>query len=196
MSQLETVRTQAKLWFSLLFYAFILSLLGAYVADAGSCNGAPLLNEEGLKKSHTYCQAYRYACVDQEIIILYDPDFADRPRADGIPIARTETLQAFFRHGKTGDRLGKLIGKQFNATEAVIAGTSYKNIPLPIRLAAEHEEGIEGRHYVAQWPQAILRTTYNAPRGCLSCAALYLILTCLTQGCCTADMPSHCMVCD
>jgi hypothetical protein len=102
------------------------------------------LKDEG----HKNCQAYRYACLDQETIILYDPDFADRPRADGIPMARTETLQAFFRHGKTGANLGKLIGQQFNATEPIVAGTGYKNIPLPIRLAAEHEDGIEGRHHM------------------------------------------------
>lgn len=163
MPQLVTVRIVASLCVALQSYAFIWALLGAYTTDAESCKSAPLLNEVGLKdEGHKNCQAYRYACVDQETIILYDPDYADRPRADGIPIAETQTLQAFFRHGKTGARLGKITEQQFNATEPIVAGTGYQNIPLPIRLAAEHEEGIEGRQYAALYaalkPQVILNT--------------------------------------
>ncbi len=131
-----------------LFYAYIwasLRLAAESITTAEKCPGAPLLSESGLKQGHPYCQPYKYACVDQDTIIVYDPQYADGPRADRLPKLGTETMQAHFRHGKTGARLGKLIGQQFNATEPIVAGTSYQNIPLPIRLAAEHEEGIEGR---------------------------------------------------
>lgn len=130
---------------AVLFFVYVWALLAAgNFADVEKCQGAPLLSESGLKQGHPYCQTYKYACVDQETIIVYDPQYADGPRADGLPKLGTESMQAFFRHGKTGARLGKLTGQQFNATEPIVAGTSYQNIPMPIRLAASHEEGIEG----------------------------------------------------